>query len=154
MGIYLNPNNDQYQELVNSTLMVDKSLLIEKISSRIKTKQKFVCVSRPRRFGKSTDADMLTAYYSIGCDSHEIFDNLKISKTASYKKHLNKHNVIHLNMQEFLSDSDSVNEMLDMLSNEIIKELEETYVESKLSTNLKKCLKAIYMEYKQPLFSL
>lgn len=150
MGIYLNPNNDQYQELVNSTLMVDKSLLIEKISSRIKTKQKFVCVSRPRRFGKSTDADMLTAYYSIGCDSHEIFDNLKISKTASYKKHLNKHNVIHLNMQEFLSDSDSVNEMLDMLSNEIIKELEETYVESKLSTNLKKCLKAIYMKYKQP----
>lgn len=72
MGIYLNPNNDQYQELVNSSLMVDKSLLIEKISNRIKTKQKFVCVSRPRRFGKSTDADMLTAYYSKGCDSHEI----------------------------------------------------------------------------------
>lgn len=30
MGIYLNPTNSKYQELLNSKIVVDKSLLIEK----------------------------------------------------------------------------------------------------------------------------
>ena len=65
----------------------------------------YVSVSRPRRFGKSTDANMLVAYYSKGCDSLKLFDNLKISETELYQKHLNQHNVIHLNMQDFLSET-------------------------------------------------
>ena len=55
----------------------------------MKTPQKYICISRPRRFGKSTDANMLVAYYSKGCDSLELFDNLKISETELYQKHLN-----------------------------------------------------------------
>ena len=137
MGIYLNPNNDQYQELVNSTLMVDKSLLIEKINCRIKTKQKFVCVSRPRRFGKSTDANMLVAYYSKGCDSHKLFDSLKVVSTNNYEKHLNQHNVIHLNMQEFLSDSTSISDMLDILNQEVIYELSKEYDVHVITPNIK-----------------
>lgn len=150
MGIYLNPGQEDYEMIFNSKIFVDKSLLVENTNEILKKANRFVCVSRPRRFGKSTDANMLVAYYSKGCDSHEIFDHLKISKTASYEKHLNKHNVIHLNMQEFLSDSDSVDEMLDMLNNEVLKELEESYGELKSSTNLKKYLKTIYMKYKEP----
>lgn len=149
MGIYLNPNNDQYQELVNSTLMVDKSLLIEKINCRIKTKQKFVCVSRPRRFGKSTDANMLVAYYSKGCDSHKLFDSLKVVSTNNYEKHLNQHNVIHLNMQEFLSDSTSISDMLDILNQEVIYELSKEYDVHVIKPNIKNYLKRIYSDYNQ-----
>ena len=84
-------------------------------NSIMNTEQQFICVSRPRRFGKSMAANMLTAYYSRGCDSGELFQNLNISKAESFEKHLNRYNVIHINMQEFLSESDSMEEMLQMI---------------------------------------
>ena len=62
MGIYVNPGNESYKEAVNSTIYVDKSQLISRMNSVLNTKEKYVCVSRPRRFGKSMAADMLTAY--------------------------------------------------------------------------------------------
>lgn len=63
MGIYLNPGNIDFQQALNSKIYVDKSMLIEYENSVIYTEQKFICVSRPRRFGKSMAANMLTAYY-------------------------------------------------------------------------------------------
>lgn len=63
MGIYLNPGNIDFQQALNSKIYVDKSMLIEYANSVIYTEQKFICVSRPRRFGKSMAANMLTAYY-------------------------------------------------------------------------------------------
>ena len=102
MSVYLNPGNKSFEIAINSEIYVDKSLLIEYTNKVINTNMQYVCVSRPRRFGKSTDANMLVAYYSKGCDSLKLFDNLKISETELYQKHLNQHNVIHLNMQDFL----------------------------------------------------
>lgn len=69
MGNYLNPDNIDFQEALNSEIYVDKSNLIALTNSVVRTQQKYVCVSRPRRFGKSMAANMLTAYYSRGCDS-------------------------------------------------------------------------------------
>ena len=97
MGIYLNPGNTEFQRALNSEIYVDKSLLIEYTNRIINTNMQNICVSRPRRFGKSTDANMLVAYYSKGCDSLDIFNDLKISQTELYQKHINKHNVIHRN---------------------------------------------------------
>lgn len=91
MGIYLNPDNASFQEALNSEIYVDKSRLIQYTNKVLKTKQKYISVSRPRHFGKSMAADMLTAYYSRGCDSKEIFQNLEISKTDSFEKHLNQY---------------------------------------------------------------
>ena len=64
MGIYVNPGNISFQEAINSKIYVDKSELIPYTNSVIRTQQKNLCVSRPRRFGKSMAADMLVAYYS------------------------------------------------------------------------------------------
>ena len=88
MGIYLNPKNIDFRQALNSQIYVDKSMLIENTNSVIYTEQKYVCVSRPRRFGKSMAANMLTAYYSRGCDSRELFSELKISQSKSFEKHL------------------------------------------------------------------
>ncbi|MDE6021133.1 MAG: AAA family ATPase, partial [Ruminococcus sp.] len=63
MGIYLNPDNVSFQEALNSEIYIDKSRLIQYTNKVLKTKQKYISVSRPRRFGKSMAADMLTAYY-------------------------------------------------------------------------------------------
>jgi len=127
MGMYLNPGNEDYSELLNSKVIVDKSLLIKKTNELINTRSKNICVLRPRRFGKSTDANMLVAYYSKGCDSHTLFDSLKIADVKNYEEHLNKHNVIHLNMQRFVSRTNDIDSMLAYLKNEIIDELLEVY---------------------------
>ena len=88
MGTYLNPGKEAYEEAVNSEIFVDKSEMIQYLNSVIKTKQKYVSVSRPRRFGKSMAADMLCAYYDKTCDSHELFDDMKISKADGYEDKL------------------------------------------------------------------
>ena len=67
MGIYLNPGNRSFQMSLNSKIYIDKSGLISYTNSVINTEQRYVCVSRPRRFGKSVTAQMLTAYYGKGC---------------------------------------------------------------------------------------
>ena len=83
MGIYVNPGNTAFKEALNSMIYVDKSGLISYTNSVLNTKQKNLCVSRPRRFGKSMAADMLVAYYSKGCDSEELFTGLKIRDRKS-----------------------------------------------------------------------
>ena len=88
---------------VRSQIYVDKSGLLEELNHLIDTQQRFVCVSRPRRFGKSMAADMLSAYYGCKEDTSALFDGLKIGKTDSYKAHLNQYNVLKINIQEFLS---------------------------------------------------
>ena len=82
MGRYLNPDNTEFEESVNSEIYIDKSMLIEYTNKVLRTQQKYICVSRPRRFGKSMAANMLTAYYSKDCDSKELFSNLKICRIS------------------------------------------------------------------------
>ena len=127
MGIYLNPGNIDFQQALNSKIYVDKSMLIEYANSVIYTEQKFICVSRPRRFGKSMAANMLAAYYSCGCDSKEMFSRLKIAEAESFEKHLNRYNVIHINMVNFLSESQDTTEMLTNLQKEIMFEIIEEF---------------------------
>ena len=67
MGIYLNPGNELFKEAANSEIYVDKTMLIDFTNHVLETTQKEICVSRPRRFGKSIAENMLTAYYSKGC---------------------------------------------------------------------------------------
>ena len=94
MGIYLNPGNIDFYNAVNhSQIYVDKSELIKYTNKVLFGEQKYICVSRPRRFGKSIAANMLTAYYSSGCDSKEMFSRLKIANSESFEKHLNKYNL-------------------------------------------------------------
>ena len=127
MGIYLNPGNDMFAETVRGEIYVDKTGLIGRINAMVKTPQKFICISRPRRFGKSTAAYMLAAYYGKGCDSAELFAPYKIAKSDSFGKYLNHFNVIMLNIQDFLSMTGSVDEMLAFLQAELIQELREAY---------------------------
>ena len=110
MGIYLNPDNMDFQMALNSEIYVDKSELIKQTNAQIYTEQRFICVSRPRRFGKSMTANMLVAYYSRGCDSKEMFIKYKISADPCFEKHLNKYNVIHINMLDFVSKGNSITE--------------------------------------------
>ncbi|WP_154888186.1 AAA family ATPase [Longibaculum muris] len=149
MGIYLNPGNEEFKNTINKMIYVDKSLLIEKIGTYSKAINQYICISRPRRFGKSTDANMLVAYYSKGCDSHNLFNHLKISNTENYQKDLNQHNVIHLNMQDFLSMTNSIEDMLILLSEEVIFELTQKYPVTTSRNILSLVLSRIFSQYNE-----
>lgn len=123
MGIYLNPSNIDFQRALNSDIYIDKNELIKYTNSKLFAEQQFICVSRPRRFGKSMTANMLTAYYSRGYDSKEMFSRLKIARSESFEKHLNKYNVIHVNMVNFLGESQNIDEMLRFIEEDLIDEL-------------------------------
>ena len=127
MGIYLNPGKMSFLQATKNPIYVDKSLLIEYTNSLMGINDCKICVSRPRRFGKSTDANMLVAYYSKGCDSLDIFNDLKISQTELYQKHINKHNVIHIDVQKFLSNSEDIDKMIKLLTQRIINEIKKEY---------------------------
>ena len=127
MGIYLNPDNIDFQKALNSEIYVDKTELIKYTNKVLNTEQQFICVSRPRRFGKSMAGDMLAAYYSRGCDSKEMFSKYKISADPCFEKHLNKYNVIHINMVNFLGESKNIDEMVQFISDDIIDEVIEQY---------------------------
>lgn len=123
MGSYLNPGSERFQTGLRSKIYVDKTLLISRVNDYVRTEQKFICVSRPRRFGKSMAADMLSAYYGCGENTSALFDNLKIASAESYREHLNKYDVIKINMQVFLSTTDSVEDMLAQLKKYITFDL-------------------------------
>ena len=127
MGKFVNPNNSAFEKAVVSKIYVDKTGLIELTNSFLGTQQAFICNSRPRRFGKSMAANMLAAYYSKGCDSHELFAGLQIEKNINYEKYLNKFNVIHLDIQWCLMMAKSAEATVSFISKSILKELREIY---------------------------
>lgn len=98
MGIYLNPDNKGFEQAIHSKIYVDKSGLIARMNELINTEERFICVSRPRRFGKSMALRMLASYYSRGCDSRKLFAELKIEQDSSFHKYLNQYDVIYLNI--------------------------------------------------------
>ena len=127
MGRFVNPNNSAFQDVLNSKIYVDKTGLLEYTNSVMDTTDKFICNSRPRRFGKSITADMLTAYYSKACDSASMFENLKISKSKDYRKHLNQYDVIHVDIQWCLEPAGGSEQVVSYITQNVIKELKEYY---------------------------
>ena len=127
MGIYLNPKPKRFAESIASKIYVDKTGLIEYTNSVMNTEQKYICVSRPRRFGKSMAVGMLSAYYGSGEDTSELFKNYKIAASPTYEKYRNRYEVICLNMQEFLSRNKKIKEMLDFLQRKLVWELKDKF---------------------------
>ena len=127
MGSYLNPGCKGFEESLNSAIYVDKTGLIEKVNAVVDTRQKYICVSRPRRFGKSMATDMLAAYYDQSVDTARLFDTLQIAKAETYQKYRNQYDVLKVNMQEFLSMTHSMDEMLAVFQKRMIADLKRGY---------------------------
>lgn len=131
MGMYLNPGNHGFVEITNGEY-IDKTGLIGLINATINTTQKLTCISRPRRFGKSFAAQMLSAYYDCTCDSKVLFDKLKISKDSSYEANINKYNVIYLDITGFISDIKQKNKDLKEVVSDITTALKKDISDCKV----------------------
>lgn len=122
MGRYLNPGNMGFQSILKGTY-IDKTGLIDYVNSTLGTPSKLTCVSRPRRFGKSFAAKMLCAYYDSGCDSKKLFVGKKIADKESFERHLNRHDVLYLDLTWFITTTDRIEDVLKNLQRSVIREL-------------------------------
>lgn len=148
MGMFLNPDNSAFQAVLNAKIYVDKSGLLNYTNSVLASTDAFICNSRPRRFGKSITANMLTAYYSKGCDSEKMFSELEISEAEDFKKHLNKYDVIHLDIQGCMEPAGGPERIVSYISEKTIQELREYYpnVLKESTTSLPEALAMINAE--------
>ena len=146
MGRFLNPDYSAFETALNSEIYIDKTGLLAYTNKVINTKQAFICNSRPRRFGKSVTADMLTAYYSKGCDSADIFADYEISHAGDFRQHLNKYDVIHLDIQWCLVPAKGAAGVVSYIEKSVIAELKEKYPDiiSEETVSLPEAMSEIY----------
>ena len=135
MGIYLNPDNELFRRDIKAPIYVDKSLLMEKLNNVFDSRDNLVCISRPRRFGKTMATNLISAYYSKGCDSREMFSKLKIAQTPDWDVNLNKCNVIKLDIQGMFNFAADENSVVDFINKSINEELIEAFPDVKLNLN-------------------
>lgn len=130
MGTYLNPGFDRFAITVNSDIYVDKSEMITYLNSILNTEQRYVSVSRPRRFGKSIAANMLCAYYGKG-DSRELFASSKLAGNDGWDRYLNQFDVIKIVMTDFIKEKIDVEKSLEKMTKRILVDLSEAYSDVK-----------------------
>ena len=98
MGTYFNPSNEGFRKSAKDEIYIDKSGLLNILNRKLGAEKNCIAVSHARRFGKSQAAEMIDAYYSRGCNSKELFSELEISDSPDFEEHLNRYNVIHLDI--------------------------------------------------------
>lgn len=129
MGIYLNSASPlkKFKELLNEKYFVDKSSIIEKLNNQISTKGKYICITKPRRFGKTSIIDMLGAYYTKNLNTKNIFDKLNISKYENYQEHLNKYNVINISFNDIPENMKCYDDYIGNIKKYLKEDLLELY---------------------------
>ena len=135
MGIYIDKGNAAFRQSRNSEY-IDKSGLIAVVNRTLFTEQKFTCVTRCRRFGKSMAAKMLAAYYDRSCDSRSLFTDLQIAGDPTFEEHLNKYPVIYLDLSDFVTRKIDRN-IIPTINRTLIQDVHSAYPWYLRFTNLR-----------------
>ena len=127
MGRLVNPGNILFTEDLNSKIYVDKSEMVVDLNEYYRTGDKYICVSRARRFGKTMMTNLLSAYYSKGCDSRALFEGLKLAQHEGWDKYLNSSNVIYIDINGRYSLAEDKKNFVKQLKQDIVDELIEEF---------------------------
>ncbi len=151
MGLYLNPNADAFTQDINTRIYVDKSLVIDELNKLVCTKDDFVCISRPRRFGKSMAGNMISAYYSKGCNTRDVFSQMKLGQVSNYDRYLNKFNVIKLDLNGWYQNAkveNTVDTLIDEINKYLLKDFRKQFpkIDFADKSSIARCIKEVYME--------
>ena len=148
MGIYLNPGNENFKRTLSAPIYVDKTDMLRALNTFIDQGNNYVCVSRPRRFGKTIAGNMISAYYSKGCDSKRLFANLKIALDTRFEERLNRYDVIKIDLngeyQTAENKKDTIKRLQHKVKKEFYKEFPNIAFEDDL--NLAEMIMTVYQE--------
>ena len=127
-----------FKEEAEKKTYVDKSMLVPAFYKYANEINKYVCVTRPRRFGKSVAANMIAAFFdeSTAGKSEKLFKVLEVGKFKSSQKKVTGHEaessscwkeqgklkVIRLNMIEMISDETTSYQKFRQTLNRLLKE--------------------------------
>ena len=126
MGTYINRGNSEFRDIVAHEY-IDKTSLVPLINATLNSENRYSCVTRCRRFGKSMAAKMLCAYYDKSCDSRELFVGLKAEKDKSFETYLNKYSVLYLDVTSFTARPEFRTNIVRNIQNEMCSELKKSF---------------------------
>lgn len=137
MGYYLNNDvcYEAYRYIAQMTYFVDKSEILDELISVINTENRFICITRPRRFGKTAAANLAASFFSKGCNSEGLFKRLKVGKNPEFQKHINKHNVITIDFSKMPFMCDNYSDYIKAIVEKLMHDLIVQYPDCDLSEN-------------------
>ena len=151
MGIYLNSISSYslYKSEYTRPYFVDKSSLLKELIPLAEQGNAHICITRPRRFGKTVMANMIGAFFSKGVESSDVFDRLQISADKDYRKHLNQHNVIYIDFSKMPGNCKSYMEYITRIEERLKRDLLKVYSEIEIypEDSLWDILESIFIEY-------
>lgn len=135
MGFYLNSNicYESYKYIAQMEYFVDKTEILNELIPVLNTENRFICITRPRRFGKTAAANLVAAFFSKGCESKSLFDTLKIKRNPEYETHLNQHNVIFIDFSKLPFPCDDYNTYINAIAKKILADLLLQYPQCNIS---------------------
>lgn len=133
MGIYLNGTSAYalYKGETTKPYFVDKSQILEKLFPLVDSGNSHICITRPRRFGKTVMANMIASFFSKGCDAQDVFKNLEISNNEKYSLYRNQFSVIHISLNDISEDCSSYQEYIGRIRERLAEDLRAEYPEVK-----------------------
>lgn len=134
MGMYLNSiaPYDRYKTIFEDLYFVDKSALLEELFPELGREQRFFCITRPRRFGKTVMANMTAAFFGKARDSHCMFDSLKIAQSKKYEKYINRYSLIYIDFSETPKGCSCYQDYIARIEEGICRDLIEAYPQLEL----------------------
>lgn len=145
MGVYLNSRNPfgLFQDEATAAYFIDKSGILEELiplvdgdgryGASAEKSNKYICVTRPRRFGKTLAACMIASFFGSGIDSRDLFQRLKIGKSKQFEAHINKHQVICISFNEIPSSCTSYQQYIFRIEKRLRNDLRKAYPEAEIS---------------------
>ncbi|MDD6081349.1 MAG: AAA family ATPase [Oscillospiraceae bacterium] len=142
MGTYFNPSNEGFRKSAKDEIYIDKSGLLNILNRKLGAEKNCIAVSHARRFGKSQAAEMIDAYYSRGCNSKELFSELEISDSPDFEEHLNRYNVIHLDISTFTDEYTET--LVKEIKRQVFNEFREKYPDINYDCTTASVIKQVY----------
>ena len=148
MGYFLNNEEPYviYQEAAAQPYFIDKTEILKEIFPLINSTEKYICITRPRRFGKTIMANLIGSFFSKARNSRNIFDSLKISKDTTYLKFINQYNVIYIDLSDIDHECKSYSSYIKNIKFLLREDLHTAYpqIEFRDNGNIPEDLKRIY----------
>jgi len=148
MGLYVNPNEALLRMSINSEIYVDKSMMLNELNRLINTERRFICVSRPRRFGKSMMGNMMAAYYGKKANSRPLLEKLKIAQSPDFEQYLNKFHVIQFDVNAFYANSNHDEDIVPLFTAKIREEMKAEFPEVAFGNkdSVADCIERVYIK--------
>lgn len=135
MGTYLNSITPYtlYKSESLSPYFVDKTLMLSELFPYVSAGNRHICITRPRRFGKTIMANMISSFFQKASDSSDVFNSLAISQVDDYRRYKNQYNVIRIDFSKMPRNCDSYTQYIERIEALLIEDVKEAFPQVKIN---------------------